>query len=304
VRNTVAGCYHAAGVTTWEPRTYLRYADVRFRAGLDLIARIPANEYRTIYDLGCGTGYLTHVLAEKFPQAQVVGIDKSPEMLAKAKEQIPQPRRRVRDAKGAPDDSAERARGILRPEPQDDGAEERSKITWVQGDILSWRPRAPADLIFSNAALQWVPNHKTLMRALLEALRPGGVLAVQMPQHFASPSHIELKKLVQQPRWRSRLAHLQLKPIPAAEEYWQWLSPKSAHFDLWETIYLLVLDGKDPVVNFMAGTALRPFLTVLSEREGKQLIAAFAKRMSVAYPAESTGQTLFPFRRLFFIAQR
>ena len=282
------GCYHAAGVTTWEPRTYLRYADVRFRAGLDLIARIPANDYRTIYDLGCGTGYLTQVLAEKFPQAQVIGIDKSPEMLAEA--------RREHSAGGA--------RGNLRPEPQDDTVGEPSKVTWVQGDISSWRPPAPADLIFSNAALQWVPNHKTLLPALLEALRPGGVLAVQMPQHFASPSHIELKKLVRQPRWRSKLAHLLLKPIAAAEEYWQWLSPKSAHFDLWETIYLLVLEGKDPVVNFMAGTALRPFLTVLGEREGKQFVSAFARRMSVAYPAESTGQTLFPFRRLFFVAQR
>jgi trans-aconitate 2-methyltransferase len=277
-------CYHPAfvttPVTTWEPRTYLRYADVRFRAGLDLIAHIPNNDYRTIYDLGCGTGYLTNQLAEKFPQARVTGIDKSPEMLAEARREFP-----------TSTDGHDRVGPLQR-------------MTWVQADIATWRPAAPADLIFSNAALHWVPNHETLMPALLEALRPGGVLAVQMPSHFESASHIELKKLVNQPRWRARLAHLQLKPIASAETYWKWLAPKSSHFDLWETVYLLVLDGKDPVVNFMAGTALRPFLSVLSEREGQQLTAAFAKRMSVAYPAESTGQTLFPFRRLFFIAQR
>lgn len=290
-------------MTTWEPRTYLRYAEVRFRAGLDLIARIPKNDYRTIYDLGCGTGHLTHLLAEKFPHAQVIGIDKSPEMLAEAKKQIPQPCAAKTQRKGR-DDRAERARGILRPEPQDDSGGRLSKMTWLQEDILSWRPPAPADLIFSNAALQWVPKHKKLLSSLMDSLRPGGVLAVQMPRHFGSASHIELRKLVEQPRWRAKLAHLLLKPIQSPETYWQWLSPKSSSLDVWETIYLLVLDGKDPVVNFMAGTALRPFLTVLSEKEGKQFVAAFAKRMAAAYPRQSTGQTLFPFRRLFFIAQR
>ena len=254
-------------MTTWEPRTYLRYAEVRFRAGLDLIARIPKNEYRTIYDLGCGTGHLTHLLAENFLQATVTGIDNSAEMLSEARREFP-------------------------------------KLSWIQADITCWRPPAPADLIFSNAAFQWVPDHKTLLPSLIDALRPGGVLAVQMPRHFASPSHIELKKLVQQPRWRAKLRHLLLTPIAAPETYWQWLWPQCSHLDVWETIYLQVLDGKDPVVNFMRGTALRPFLTVLSEREANQFVAAFAKRMAAAYPPQSTGQTLFPFRRLFFIAQR
>ena len=254
-------------MTTWEPRTYLRYAEVRFRAGLDLIARIPSNDYRTIYDLGCGTGHLTHLLAGNYPKAAVTGVDNSPEMLAEARREFP-------------------------------------NLTWMQADISSWRPSAHADLIFSNAALHWVPHHETLLPSLIDTLRPGGVLAVQMPRHFASPSHIELKKLVRQPRWRAKLEHLLLKPISAPETYWHWLSPKSANVDVWETIYLQVLDGKDPVVNFMCGTALRPFLTVLSEREGKQFVSAFAKRMAAAYPPQSTGQTLFPFRRLFLIAQR
>jgi trans-aconitate 2-methyltransferase len=254
-------------VTTWEPRTYLRYADIRFRAGLDLIARIPKNDYQTIYDLGCGTGHLTKLLAENFPSATVTGIDNSPEMLTEARREFP-------------------------------------KLAWVQADISSWCPAAPADLIFSNAALHWVPNHKALFPSLMDNLNPGGVLAVQMPRHFASPSHIELKKLVQQPRWRSKLQHLLLETIPAPQTYWQWLSPQSPNLDLWETIYLQILDGKDPVVNFMRGSALRPFLTVLSKREGDQFVSAFAKRMAAAYRPQPSGQTLFPFRRLFFIAQR
>lgn len=257
----------ADSVTTWEPRTYLRYAEVRFRAGLDLIARIPKNDYRAIYDVGCGTGHLTKLLSENFPQAAVTGVDSSPEMLAEAQREFP-------------------------------------KISWVQADIRSWRPSATPDLIFSNAALQWVANHETLLPSLLEMLRPGGVLAIQMPRHFESPSHIELKKLVLQPRWRSRLKHLLLAPIGTPEEYWQWLSPHASNLDIWETIYLQVLDGKDPVVNFMSGTALRPFLTALSKKEAAVFVATFAKRMAAAYPPRPSGQTLFPFRRLFLIAQR
>ena len=251
-------------MTTWEPRTYLRYAEVRFRAGLDLIARIPRNEYRTIYDLGCGTGHLTQFLAEGFPGATVTGVDSSAEMLEEARREFP-------------------------------------KISWRQADITSWRPSPPPDLIFSNAALHWLADHEKLLPALLKFLRPGGVLAVQMPRHFQSPSHIELRKLVNQPRWRRRLKHLLLAEIASPETYWKWLSPHCSQLEIWETIYLQVLDGQDPVVNFMRGTALRPFLSVLSEKEAGAFLSAFAKRMRTAYPQQRSGQTLFPFRRLFLI---
>jgi trans-aconitate 2-methyltransferase len=257
-------CYHAARVTTWEPRTYLRYAEVRFRAGLDLIAHIPKNDYRTVYDLGCGTGYLTNALAETFPGATVTGVDSSAEMLAEARRDFP-------------------------------------KLSWTQADITAWRPPAPPDLIFSNAALHWLPQHEKLLPSLLKFLRPGGVLAVQMPRHFQSPSHIELRKLVNLPRWRRKLKPLLLTEIASPEQYWKWLSPVCSQLEIWETIYLQILDGQDPVVNFMRGTALRPFLTVLSEKDAAAFLAAFAKRMRTAYPPQKSGQTLFPFRRLFLI---
>jgi trans-aconitate 2-methyltransferase len=254
-------------VTTWEPQTYLRYADIRFRAGLDLIARIPKSEYPTIYDLGCGTGHLTHILADTFSHSKITGVDSSPEMLAEARCQF-------------------------------------SALDWQQADIASWRPPSPPELIYTNAALQWVPDHETLLPSLLNTLRPGGILAMQVPRHFESPSHLGLRDLVMQSEWRAKLEPLLLAPTPAPEAYWRWLSPHARNLDLWETIYLQVLDGKDPVVDFMRGTALRPFLSALPEHEAGKFIDAFAERMAAAYPAQPSGQTLFPFRRLFLIAQR
>jgi trans-aconitate 2-methyltransferase len=254
-------------VTTWEPQTYLRYSEIRFRAGLDLIARIPKADYATVYDLGCGTGHLTRILADTFPSSRVIGVDSSPEMLSEARREFP-------------------------------------AMSWQEADIKSWRPPAPPDVIFSNAAFQWVAAHEELFPYLLQMLRPGGILAIQMPRHFESPSHLELKDLVIQSEWRAKLEPLLLAPVPSPETYWRWLSPLARNLDLWETIYLQVLDGADPVVNFMRGTALRPFLTALSAVDGARFVEAFAKRMAVAYPPQANGQTLFPFRRIFMVAQR
>jgi trans-aconitate 2-methyltransferase len=254
-------------VTTWEPQTYLRYADIRFRAGLDLIARLPKLSYDIIYDLGSGTGHLTRILADTFPKSKVTGIDSSPEMLAEARREFP-------------------------------------ALSWQQTDITAWSPHDPAGLIYSNAALQWVPDHETLLPSLLNKLRPGGVLAIQVPRHFESPSHLGLKELVMQSEWRARLEPLLLAPIPAPETYWRWLSPYARSLDIWETIYLQVLDGQDPVLNFMRGTALRPFLSALPETAAANFVKGFAEQMAIAYPPQPNGQTLFPFRRLFLVAQR
>ena len=252
---------------TWEPQTYLRYADIRFRAGIDLIARIPKLDYPVIYDLGCGTGHLTSILADTFPHSKVTGIDSSLEMLSEARREFP-------------------------------------TLEWRQADITSWHPPTPPHLIYTNAALQWVPAHETLLPSLLSKLLPGGVLATQVPRHFESPSHLGLKELVMQSEWRTALEPLLLAPIPSPDTYWRWLSPHARNLDIWETIYLQVLDGNDPVVNFMRGTALRPFLSALPENEAGKFIEAFAERMAAAYPPQANGQTLFPFRRLFVVAQR
>jgi trans-aconitate 2-methyltransferase len=182
-------------VTTWEPQTYLRYADIRFRACIDLIARLPKVSYTTVFDLGCGTGHLTRILADSFPGANVTGLDSSPEMLGEARREFP-------------------------------------AISWQQADISSWHPATPPDLVYTNAALQWVTDHEVLLPRLLNLLRPGGVLAMQVPRHFESPSHLSLKQLVQQSKWRGRLEPLLLVPIASPETYWRWLSPHARNIDV------------------------------------------------------------------------
>ena len=254
-------------MTTWEPRTYLQFAEVRFRAGLDLLEHIPPGDYRQIYDLGCGTGHVTRILAGRFPGSSITGVDSSPQMLGDARREFPE-------------------------------------ISWVQADIATWHPNAPADLLFSNAALQWLPAQETLLPALLQLVRPGGVLAVQVPRNFDSPAHLALKELACEPEWRDKLASAVMPQVPSPEQCWKWLSPLAAKLDIWETIYLQVLDGENPVADYLKGTALRPFLTALSEQDGARFFAAFAQRAAAAYRPQPGGKTLFPFRRLFLVAQR
>jgi trans-aconitate 2-methyltransferase len=265
-------------VTTWEPQTYLRYADIRFRAGLDLLARIPKLEYRTIYDLGCGTGHLTRILADTFPDAKVVGVDSSPEMLAEARREFP-------------------------------------IIDWQQDDISSWNPAAPADLIYTNAALQWVPDHETLLPRLLNKLQPGGVLAMQVPRHFESPSHLALKELVMQGEWHAKLEPLLLTPVPPPETYWRWLSPHTRNLDLWETIYLQVLDGRDPVVNFMRDCAA-PFplryarrrnsriYRGLCQTNGRRLSSPIKRPNTFPVPSNVFSRTALVTRKIFMVLVR
>ncbi len=254
-------------MTTWEPHRYLQFAEVRFRAGLDLLQRIPPGEYSHVYDLGCGTGHLTKILAERFPEASVTGVDSSPEMLAEARREFP-------------------------------------AISWLQADIAGWRPDRPADLIFSSAALQWLPSHERLFPALLGMIRPGGVLAVQIPSNFDSPAHVALKELAQVEEWRGKVAGAATPAVSSPEAYWKWLAPLAAKADIWETTYLQILEGENPVADYLRGSAVRPFLSALSKEDGAKFFSAFARRTAAAYPPQHDGKTLFPFRRLFLVAQR
>jgi trans-aconitate 2-methyltransferase len=240
---------------------------VRFRAGLDLLAHVPDARYQNIYDLGCGTGHLTQIVANRFPDANITGVDSSAEMLAEARREFP---------------------GIL----------------FVESDISSWRPEKTPDLILSNAVLHWIPSRETLLQRLLRLLHPGGVLAVQIPRHFEMPSHSILKETVQQSEWRSQLEPLLVTALAPPEAIWKLLAADASKLDIWETIYLQVLEGDDAALNFMRGSTLRPLLSKLSAEDGERFLRDFAKRLAVAYPRQANGQTVFPFRRLFVIAQR
>jgi trans-aconitate 2-methyltransferase len=258
----------ATNMATWNPETYLAFANERFRAAMDLLQHVPQLNCQRIYDLGCGTGHLTHLLQERWPSAKVTGVDSSPDMLGRARGEFP-------------------------------------KLNWVQMDIAAWHAPEAADLIFSNAALHWVPNHAKLLPELIQQVRPGGYLGVQMPHHIDSPGHLLILDTARDPRWSSRLIPLagQFK-VHSPEEYWRWLRPLASKLDIWETIYIHELEGERPVVDFFRGTQLRAYLQALSEEEQRDFLDSFAEKTARSFPKQPDGKTLFPFRRIFLLAQR
>jgi len=253
---------------TWNPAQYLKFAQPRFRPAQDLLARITAESPQTIYDLGCGAGNITQLLAERWPLAKITGIDDSEEMLAQA-------------------------------------AKSQSNISWQQQSIAGWAPNQPADLIFTNAALHWLPNHAELFPRLMNCLAPGGVLAVQMPRNFNAPSHALVAETIRLGPWRSKLEPL-LRPPPVGDPlfYYELIEPYASGVDIWETEYLQVLQGKDPVKEWTKGTWLIQFLEELDISERLSFEDDYAQRVAQAYPPQKNGSTLFPFRRLFMIVQR
>jgi trans-aconitate 2-methyltransferase len=252
---------------SWDTHQYLKFAGPRLRPALDLLAAVPAAlDPRIVVDLGCGTGSATQRIAERWPAAEVIGVDGSPDMLARE-------------------------------------APAGSHVRWVQADIGRWRAPAPVDLIYSNAALHWLPDHAALFPMLLDQLAPGGVLAVQMPRNFDAPSHQLIHETALDGRWRERLASL-IGPPPVAEPRWyvDRLSPLVAELDVWETEYQQILSGPDPVKEYTKGTWLMRFLQALPADEAAAFEADYAARVRDAYPPLADGRTLFPFRRLFLLA--
>lgn len=255
-----------AGVA-WDPGQYLKFADHRLRPAVDLLNRIDLDQPREVYDLGAGAGNVTRLIKERWPDAHVTGIDDSEDMLAKAAATAP-------------------------------------AITWQRADLATWRPSRPADLIYSNAALHWLPAHDRLFPTLLGALAPGGVLAVQMPRNFGARSHTAISEAALAGPWRATLEPL-LRPAPVADPdfYYGVLAARAAALDVWETEYLQVLEGPDPVKEWTKGTWLKPLLDALREPERSRFEAAYAALVAQAYPRRTDGRTLFPFRRLFLVAR-
>jgi trans-aconitate 2-methyltransferase len=253
---------------SWSPSQYLKFSQPRLRPAMDLLARIPSSEPHWIYDLGCGAGNVTAALLDRWPRACIVGVDSSPAMLALAARALPQ-------------------------------------LQWQQRTLADWRPDTPADLIYSNAALHWLPNHQQLFPALVEALAPGGVLAVQMPRNFSAPSHTLIAASAREGRWRDKLAPL-LGEAPVAEpqSYYALLAPLASSLDIWESEYLQVLSGDDPVKEWTKGSWLMQFLDRLEPDERADFEADYARRLRAAYPRQADGSTLFPFRRLFIVLQK
>jgi trans-aconitate 2-methyltransferase len=249
---------------SWNADQYLRFAEERTRPCSDLVSAISVRNVRHVIDLGCGPGNSTTVLAHRWPDAEVIGLDNSTAMIQTARAE--QPNR-----------------------------------TWIVRDIASWaeEEKEHFDVVFSNAALQWVENHPRLFPNLLERVSPGGVLAIQIPADFNAVPHRLMRELApsnaQIKEWHSH--------HPAF--YYDVLSPRAASVNVWETIYQHVLPNADAIVEWYKGTGMRPFLEACkTDSEREEFLAEYTKRIRVAFPSQPDGKVLFPFRRLFAIASK
>ncbi|MDT0432465.1 trans-aconitate 2-methyltransferase [Streptomyces salyersiae] len=256
----------------WDPHQYLRHADHRTRPFHDLLARVGPLPRPTprIADLGCGAGNATALLAAGRPEARVTGYDNSPRML-------------------------EQARTHAGP-----------RLDFAEADVATWVPEETYDLIVSNALLQWVPGHTGLFPRWLDALVPGGVLAFQVPGNFDAPSHTLLRELADSPRWRGTLGGLLRHgdAVETPDDYLARLTGHGCESDVWETTYLHLLRGEDPVLDWVKGTALRPVLTALADDPEARdaFVLEYRDLLRDAYPAGPHG-TVLPFRRVFAVAR-
>jgi trans-aconitate 2-methyltransferase len=263
----------------WDPGQYRRFARERARPFYDLLAQVGAEHPGYVVDLGCGPGDLTAELARRWPGAAVRGIDNSPEMIEAARQWVPRP------AAG----SAEAA---------------RPRLSFELADVRDWEPAAGVDVVISNAVLQWVPGHLDLLPRWAGALSGGGWLALQIPGNFDSPPHAVVREMVESPRWRPLTGAVALNHQAADPAvYLDVLTSAGCDVDAWETTYLHILGGEDPVVDWFKGTALRPVLAVLDDEQAEEFFAEYRQRMRRAYPPRSFG-TVLPFRRVFIAACR
>jgi trans-aconitate 2-methyltransferase len=251
----------------WDPSQYLTFDSERLRPALDLLARIPLEAPEEVVDLGCGPGHVTRALKTRWPLARVLGVDGSPEMLARA-------------------------------------AAEGPALAWLRADLAEWAPAHRVDLIYANASLHWLDDHATLFPRLMGFLKPGGCLAVQMPRNHDRPSHQALFEVAEEGPWRDRLRpRLRRHPVAEPEDYMRWLTPQACCLDLWETDYLHLLEGPDPVAAWTRGSVLVPVLEGLTEAERAPFLQAYCSRLRERYKADPEGRTPFRFRRLFIVAR-
>jgi trans-aconitate 2-methyltransferase len=260
-------------VTRWDPQRYLAFADERGRPFADLVARIAEESPHSVADLGCGPGNQTALLARRWPSAEVVGVDSSEAMIERARAEVP-------------------------------------GIDFEVADLRDWlaepaREEHPVDVLVSNATLQWVPDHLDLMPRLVAAVRPGGWVAFQVPGNNAAPSHALLAELAAQEPYAEHTAGVLRPGAHDAATYLRALAALDCTVDAWETTYLHVLDGIDPVFTWVSGTGARPVLQALPEGLRPGFEAAYRARLRAAYPPGSGGgdATLLPFRRVFVVAR-
>jgi len=254
-------------VESWNPSEYLRFGDERTRPSVDLAARIAVERPATVIDLGCGPGNSTRVLTQRWPQACVTGLDRSIEMITAARTKYPRER-------------------------------------WLLADIADWHPDAAFDVVFSNAALQWLPNHGPLVERLFSCVSSGGALAFQIPSADFARVRAIIQRVALGAPWSSRMTGaLAALTMERPGFYYDHLAPSARSIDMWETEYLHVMESAPAIVEWMASTGLRPFLEALeSESESEQFLGQVREGVCEVYPAQIDGRVLFPFKRTFVIA--
>ncbi len=255
--------------TTWDPNQYDRFADERGRPFDELVARIRVADPTLVVDLGCGPGALTATLQHRWPNANIVGIDNDENMLAASR------------------------------------AHENSNVRFEPADIATWTPRVPPDVIVANAAFQWVTGHLSLLPALIDSVNPGGALAMQVPGNFEDPHHLAIREVKSRAHWKRALSAIPeraMESYPAAT-YQSVFARLGCEVDTWETTYVHVLQGDDPVLQWVKGTALRPILSTLTVAEGLDFCAELSELLRATYGTHEWG-TPFPFKRIFAVAHR
>jgi trans-aconitate 2-methyltransferase len=252
----------------WNARQYLKFEDERTRPPRDLLAQVPLQRPRLVVDLGCGPGNSTELLVERFSQSEVVGVDSSPDMLRKARERLP-------------------------------------TCKFIEADIATWTPEERTDLLFANAAFQWVPDHPRELRRLLEALPAGGVLAVQMPDNTHEPANALQREVAASGPWAKDLANA----VPRAdvlppEAYYDLLKPICTQIDIWHSVYNHVMATPQAIVEWFKGSSLQPYLSLLDAAAREQFLAAYTEKIVANYKPRLDGKVLLRFPRLFIVAVR
>jgi trans-aconitate 2-methyltransferase len=259
------------GQTTgdWSARQYLKFEDERTRPPRDLLAQVPLGAPRRVADLGCGPGNSTELLVERYPDADVIGVDSSPDMLKQARERLP-------------------------------------RCTFVQGDLASWMPEPDTDLLFGNAVFHWVADHPQVLARMLQALPKGGVLAVQMPDNTAEPALMLMEKVASSGPWAAAIAKASglRYDLPPTGDYYDLLRPLSSRFDIWHTHYNHVMANAAGVVEWFKGSSLRPYLVPLDAAMREAFTAKYTEEIARAYPARADGKVILKFPRLFIVAVR
>jgi trans-aconitate 2-methyltransferase len=255
---------------TWDAAQYLRFNDERTRPCRELAARIAIPAPGRVMDLGCGPGNSASVLAERWPKSELTGLDSSPGMIAAARQAYPH-------------------------------------LAWRVGDIAAWagENRQTHDIVFSNAALQWVDDHAALFPKLLSQVAAGGALAIQMPANFDAPAHCIMRELAASPAWRDHFPAAGIREwhVHDLAAYHDILAPIAVSVDFWQTEYLHIMADAAAIVEWYKGTGLRPFLDALAnDQQRAGFTAQYLEGIERAYPVRRDGRVIFPFRRLFLIA--